>query len=143
VAEFAIRVHDAPPPQDAAVIDAGIGAYNAAAAPLHDVQPLSCFAQDAAGQVVGGAVGRRWGTCCELQQLWVHDALRGQGLGARLLHTFEQRAVAHGCTVLYLETFSFQAPQFYTKRGYAVEIARSGYTQGIVKFALAKQLNAA
>ena len=41
--EFTIEIHDALPKEEAALIDAGIGEANLAAAPLDEVQPLSCF----------------------------------------------------------------------------------------------------
>ena len=104
--------HEDTPPADAAVVDAGLTAFNAAAAPLHEVQALSCFARTPTGEVLGGAVGRTWGLCCELQQLWVREDLRRQGVGARLLREFEQQACLRGCERVYLETFSFQVPQW-------------------------------
>ena len=51
-----ITTHDEPPPAAADRVDRGIGLSNAAAAPLHEVRPLGCFARDAEGQVIGGAV---------------------------------------------------------------------------------------
>ncbi|MFY8120329.1 MAG: hypothetical protein ACOVK7_02965, partial [Burkholderiaceae bacterium] len=76
--------HDECPADAAAVIDAGLAAYNDAAAPLHEVRPVSCVARAADGSVLGGAIGRRWGACCELQQLWLRDDQRGTGLGRRI-----------------------------------------------------------
>lgn len=64
--------HDHLPAQETKVVDAGLDAANHAVAPLHEVRPMSCFARLASGEVVGGAIGRSWGPCCELQQLWVH-----------------------------------------------------------------------
>ncbi len=40
----AITVHDDIPDADGRVVDAGLGAFNAGAAPLHEVRPLACFA---------------------------------------------------------------------------------------------------
>lgn len=134
-----IRVHDACPPEESRRIDTGLGEANDAAAPLHEVEPLSCFAHADDGQVVGGAVGRRWGRCCELQQLWVEPALRRQGLGARLVRAFEARARAHGCTQFYLETYSFQAPSFYAGLGYRPAHALEAYPHGIVRYLMVKQ----
>ena len=51
-------VHDELPSEESRVVDEGLGAANDQAAPLHEVQPLSCFARLASGQVVGGAIGR-------------------------------------------------------------------------------------
>lgn len=134
-----IRIHDELPPE-ATAIDAGIGAANDAAAPLHEVRPLACIAHGATGQVLGGAVGRRWGGCCELQQLWVDAAQRRLGVGSQLMQAFEAAARAHGCTQVFLETFSFQAPQFYRRRGYLVAWEQTGYPHGIVRLHLHKAL---
>jgi GNAT superfamily N-acetyltransferase len=124
---------DAPPADAAAVVDRGLGDFNAGAAPLHEVRPLACFVRDAQGTVVGGAVGRTWGRCCELQQLWVDAALRRQGLGAGLVRRFEQRAHERGCRTFYLETFSFQAPTLYRALGYEVVATIDGFAPGIAK----------
>lgn len=117
--------HDECPADAAAVIDAGLAAYNDAAAPLHEVRPVSCVARAADGTVLGGAIGRRWGACCELQQLWLRDDRRGRGLGRRVVLAFEAHAAALGCEQVILETFSFQAPAFYAKLGCVVEFERT------------------
>ena len=133
-----IDTHDLPPSADAAVVDAGLGRANDAAAPLHEVRPLGCFARDAAGAVIGGAVGRTWGTCCELQQLWVDPAFQRQGIATRLVHAFEARAGARGCRTFFLETFSFQAPAFYRKLGYVTAHESATYPHGISKHLMRK-----
>jgi GNAT superfamily N-acetyltransferase len=129
-------------PADAArVIDAGLGDFNDAAAPLHEVRPLSCVARDGEGVVVGGAIGRRWGHCAELLQLWVREDLRGSGLGRRVLLAFEQNAAQQGCSVVVLETFSVQAPRFYAALGYRAEYERRTYPHGISKVFMTKTLS--
>lgn len=138
--ELSISTHDGHPPEECRLVDAGLGEFNDRAAPLHEVQPLSCFARASSGQVVGGAVGRRWGSCCELQQLWVEPARRRKGIGAQLIQAFEARARAHGCTSFYLETFSFQAPGLYISLGYKAAYAYAGYPHGIVKYHMVKQV---
>jgi GNAT superfamily N-acetyltransferase len=129
---------DAPPKDGLRVVDAGLDAHNYAAAPLADVAPMAAFAADPSGKVIGGAVGRTWGRCCELLQLWVTPEFRASGVGSRLLHEFEARARGRGCNVFYLTTLSFQAPDFYRKRGYE-ELARiDGYPNGVVKYLMSK-----
>ena len=80
-------------------------------------------------------------TCCELQQLWVEPALRRQGIGARLVREFEQRAAARGCRTYYLETFSFQAPSLYRALGYEVKLELRGFAPGIVKYTMVREVN--
>lgn len=136
--DLVFSTSDAPADATLRAIDAGLDEHNFAAAPLGDVSPLAAFATAPSGAVVGGAVGRTWGRCCELLQLWVAPEHRSAGVGARLLAEFEGRARARGCNVFYLTTLSYQAPAFYRKHGYA-ELARiDGYPEGIVKFLMRK-----
>ena len=136
----AITSHDDHPPE-AKLVDDGLGDANDAAAPLHEVKRLSCFARDPDGTVVGGAVGRRWGDCAELQQLWVTDSRRRQGIGAALVRAFERHAASHGCRHFYLETFSFQAPRFYEALGYRRAFALDVYPHGIVKYTMRRTID--
>ena len=137
-----ISMHDDLPADAAAVVDAGLDAANAAAAALHEVRPLSCFARGPSGDVIGGAVGRTWGECCELQQLWVEPAQRRRGLATRLVRAFEARAQARGCRVFYLETFSFQAPALYRSLGYTTRHRIEGFAPGVAKFLMLREIDA-
>ena len=129
---------DTPPAESLAAVDYGLEEHNRAAAPLSEVKQLAAFAANPSGQVVGGAVGRTWGVCCELLQLWVALEHRSTGVGSRLLQQFEARARTRGCTVFYLTTLSFQAPEFYRKHGYDVLAQITGYPNGIIKYLMHK-----
>ena len=133
---LSFSLHDDTPREEGRLVDAGLGASNEAAAPLHEVRPLSCFARLPSGRVAGGVVGRSWGTCCELQQLWVDPECRRRGMGARLVREFERHARARGCHTFYLETFSFQAPSLYRSLGYEVKLELHGFSAGIVKYTM-------
>lgn len=135
-----VAVQQPPVAADLAQVDAGLGAFNQREPALQDVAALVVMAHDAQGQVCGGAVGRRWGACAELQQLWVAEARRGQGLGRQLVQAFEAEAAAQGCTLAYLDTFSFQAPDFYARLGWHTALITRGYTGGVEKHTLHKQL---
>jgi ribosomal protein S18 acetylase RimI-like enzyme len=138
VPAFSVTTHDSYPAEDTAIIDRGLGEANCTAAPLHEVQPISCFARSGNGRVIGGAVGRRWGSFCELQQLWVEPSHRRRGIGAELVRTFEAHARSHGCSSFYLETFNFQAPTLYSSLGYDVAFEHKTYPHGIVKIIMVK-----
>ena len=132
-------VHDFLPREEASLVDEGLGTSNEQVAPIHEIKPLSCFARAESHRVVGGAVGRTWGACCELQQLWVDPAFRRRGIATRLIREFEARAQARGCHVFYLETFSFQAPQLYRSLGYEVQHELAVYPHGIVRYSMVRK----
>jgi len=140
VLDIELTVHDDVPAVQGRLVDSGLGEANEAAAPMHDVRPLSAFAQLPTGALIGGAVGRTWGECCELQQLWVDPAQRRRGVGARLVREFERRAETRGCRTFYLETFSFQAPSLYRSLGYEVAHELRGFAPGIVKYLMVRRL---
>jgi len=135
-----IRSYETAPDELLALVDNGIGDFNNKAAPLHDVRPLSCFAEAADSRVAGGVVGRTWGECAEVQQLWVQDAARKQGLGTALMRRFEAEALSRGCKRIYLDTWSFQARDFYVALGYEIRLKIEGFGPGIIKYSLVREL---
>ncbi|WP_368562369.1 GNAT family N-acetyltransferase [Enterococcus faecalis] len=50
--------------------------------------------------------------------LWVDEQLRGKKVGEQLLLLAEDIAIKNECSIIYLETFTFQAPNFYKKYGF-------------------------
>ena len=139
--ELQLTVHDTPDAAEIRIVDKGLDAANDAGRFFDNVRPLACFVRDDANIVVAGAVGRWWGECAELQQLWVRPDLRRQGWGARLVRAFERRARELGCQRVYLETFSFQAPRLYHSLGYQTRHTISGYAPGIHKHWMVHELD--
>ncbi|PLZ04647.1 GNAT family N-acetyltransferase, partial [Fischerella thermalis] len=84
--------------------------------------------------IVGGLIGETYWQWLYVDVLWVHELFRGKGYGDILLATAEQEAVKRGCQYAYLDTFSFQAPEFYRKRGYVVFGELPNFPQGYSRF---------
>ncbi|MFD4573441.1 GNAT family N-acetyltransferase [Streptomyces sp. NPDC058417] len=104
-------------------------------------QPLHLWVMDEAGDLAGGLVGHTWGTWLHVALLWVDDRHRGAGLGARLLTEAERLATEdRGCLRSRLETWDFQAPDFYRKHGYEVVCAIEDYPPGVTEYTLTKHL---
>ena len=95
--------------------------------------------RDAKKTLRGGLKGV--GLCGSLyiQVLSIDPALRGQKLGTVLLQKAEAYAKSKDYSLLYLDTFSFQALPFYLKNGYQIfsEFALDG---NITRYFLKKQL---
>ncbi|TYQ27769.1 GNAT family N-acetyltransferase [Pseudanabaena sp. UWO311] len=103
---------------------------------------LAIFLRDVDGHIVGGLVGETYWQWLYVDVLWVQDSFRGEGYGDALLATAEQEAVKRerGCKYAYLETFSFQALDFYQKRGYVIFGELTDFPQGYNRFFLKKDL---
>jgi N-acetylglutamate synthase-like GNAT family acetyltransferase len=92
--------------------------HNAAQTKQDDGQLFAFLVRDESGTIVAGISGWTWAQACEIRQLWVHSSLRGLGYGQTLLERAEQEAREHGCQIIFLSSYSFQAPAFYQKFGY-------------------------
>lgn len=90
--------------------------------------------------IVGAAVGYLVGEEIFIDWLWVEQPLRGQGHGAHLLAAAERAAIAHGCKRVTLNTFSFQAPDFYRKQGYTMLAEIPDFMVGFTKIYFRKEL---
>ncbi|MEV6115728.1 GNAT family N-acetyltransferase [Streptomyces sp. NPDC052109] len=103
--------------------------------------PLHVWAMTPAGDLAGGLVGHTWTTWLHVTYLWVDVRHRGTGLGSRLLSEAERVArTARACTAARLETWDFQAPEFYRKQGYDVVSVIPDYPPGITEYTLTKRL---
>jgi ribosomal protein S18 acetylase RimI-like enzyme len=80
-----------------------------------------------------------WGQL-HIKYLIVEKPYRNQRIGRALMeHAFEFGRM-HGCTFAFLETMNFQAPDFYKKLDFVVELERPGYTKGTSFFYMKKTL---
>jgi len=94
--------------------------FNSGTTGIGDGRLLAVFVRDEDGGLIAGATGHTWGEACELRQVWVSPALRGHGVGRRLMAEAEAEAVRRGARQVVLTTHSFQAPEFYRKLGFEV-----------------------
>ncbi len=95
-----------------------LAAFNVAHSRIAEVSGFAIF--------LGGVVGSIWGRVLEIDFLRVGDELRGGGYGSQLLAV--------------LDTYSFQAPEFYRKHGYEVYGALEGYPDQQCKYFMKKRL---
>jgi GNAT superfamily N-acetyltransferase len=115
-----LELTDNPEAADLAFLEEQIIAFNLAAVGAYDGRSLAIFVRDPTRAIVAGIAGYTWARFCEVQFLWVHADLRGQGYGARLLAQAEAEARTRGCGLMTLGSYTFQAPAFYQRHGYQI-----------------------
>ncbi|MGD0106714.1 MAG: GNAT family N-acetyltransferase [Rhodopila sp.] len=107
-----------------------------------DWHEVGFFLKNPRGEWLGGLIGTIWGGWLHVKFLWVAEAMRGQRHGTRLMDAAEAMAIERGAFAATLETATFQAPDFYAKRGYTVFGRLDDYPPGHVKLYLSKRLTA-
>ncbi|MFE0014639.1 GNAT family N-acetyltransferase [Mesorhizobium sp. NPDC059054] len=100
------------------MIGEGLDEYNIAKGGPYNHQELWILARDDDGSVLGGLKGNTGYSWMFVDWLWVSPENRKGGLGSQLLAKAEAIARERGCLGAYLETFSFQAPEFYKRHGF-------------------------
>ncbi len=91
-------------------------------------------------EIVGGVIGATYWNWLHVDLMWVKEELRGQGYGQQLLRLAEEEARRRGAKNAFLDTFSFQAPDFYKKYGYEIFGTLANFPTGHQRFYLTKAL---
>jgi len=129
-------------PEDTAwgIIGKGLRGYNIQQAGENQFQRVCFVVQDKEQAIAGGVFGETYWDWLFIELMWVKDELRGRGYGHRLLMLAEDEARQRGAKNSFLDTFSFQAPEFYKQHGYRVFGELSNFPPGHQRYFLTKQL---
>jgi GNAT superfamily N-acetyltransferase len=100
------------------IIGTGLNDFNKKQAGDDKPQRLCFVIQSAGEEIAGGVIGVVYWDWLYIDLMWVKEDLRGKGYGHRLLAQIEEAARNRGAKHVHLDTFSFQAPDFYRKHGY-------------------------
>lgn len=76
---------------------------------------FSIFLKDDAGKVYGGTLAFLGSESVYIEALWVKEDLQKKGYGRKLLEAVEQEAIQNGCIFSLVDTWDFQAEEFYLK----------------------------
>ncbi|MHC8382427.1 GNAT family N-acetyltransferase [Pseudomonas sp. LB3P14] len=115
-------------------------AYNASKAGVTVPEPIALLVRDDNDEILGGLYGRVFYQWLYIELLSVPEQARGQGMGSKLMQMAEDLAREKGCIGVWLDTFDFQAPEFYKKLGYSEFGQIADYPPGHKRFFLQKRL---
>jgi len=119
-------------------VEKGLDAHNSKSIGKKQI-PVRFVLTDSSG-VKGGMKASYVGVSFFVSWLWVDEPVRGQGWGKKLMAAAEEEALKLGCTKMFVDTLSFQAPEFYGALGFA-ECARiPGFYDGHDRIFFQKKL---
>ena len=118
----------------------GLIAYNVSKVGKPDYRRLVLSARDSAGRIVGGLTGELYWNVLYVELLWLKEGAREGGLGRRLMQEAEKRARRAGKDLIFLNTYTFQAPGFYRKLGFRSVGRIRNYPRGESRIFLVKKL---
>jgi len=122
------------------IIGEGISQYNTQQAGADQAQNLCFVLKGPDQEIVGGVIGATYWDWLHIDLMWLPERLRGQGYGYQLLMLAENEARQRGAKQAYLDTFSFQAPEFYEKHGYEVFGELPDFPAGHKRYFFVKRL---
>lgn len=105
-----------------------------------DPKPLNLLLREE-DAIVGGLLAETQLGWMYVSALSVAEHLRGRGYGRALMEAAEVEAVARGCHSVWLNTFSYQAPEFYHRLGYVAFGRLDDYPPGETRIFLQKKLS--
>ena len=95
------------------------------------------------GEIIGGCIAEayeyHWARVL-LEELWVDERYRHQGIGSMIISEVERIAGEKGCRVVTLGTASYMARPFYEKHGYTV-FTTLKKANGHIDYSLVKYLD--
>ncbi|MCW6108971.1 GNAT family N-acetyltransferase [Clostridium sporogenes] len=110
--------------QEADLIVDRIVEYNLSKVPGKQEVPLLCInrvIEDTNGEIIAGILSNMYcWNCIYIDVLWVKEEYRKDGLGTKLLKELEKIAKEKDCHLIHLDTFDFQAKDFYIRHGYEI-----------------------
>ena len=118
-----------PTAEQLAEVESGLDEHNGTLVSARIRTPVRAVFVDS-GRVVAGVTGAAYWGKLHVGLLWVHPDYRSQGLGGRLMDWAEERGRELYCVSAVVDTMSFQAPEFYARRGYRQFGLSEGYEGG-------------
>ena len=93
------------------------------------------------GKIIAGIIVRMYcWKCIYIDTFWIDESMRGEGLGTLLFEEVERVAKENGSHLIHLDTFDFQAKDFYLAHGYSVFGELEDCPKGHTRYFMSKVL---
>ncbi len=89
-------------------------------------EPISFVMRDE-DKLVGAIVAQVFWEQLHIKYLAVAKEFRKQGIAKKLMNKMLEYGKNQGCSFVYVETLSFQAPDMYKKMGFKEDFKRDGF----------------
>jgi len=119
-----------PNTKDMVIISKGMLSYHASQGHPRKWKIFSILLKDQSNKLFGCVIVSFLWNGMEIKTIWVDESLRQQGWGRKLMEAAEKEAIKRKCTIAYTNTFSWQAPDFYTKLGYKLYGRLDNFPEG-------------
>ena len=127
-----------PNPDDIQLLNNGISEHTKQKKEMKQLDFFAFFIRDENEKIVGGCAGDNMYGCLYVGQLWVAEQLRGKGYGTKLMQEAENLAKKSECNFMAVNTFDWEALDFYKKLGFYVEFERRGFIKDSIFYFLRK-----
>ena len=135
-----IEVRRDPPAEEIDLIFNGLVEFNESQVGDARFKEFGIFASGQSKATIAGLLGHTLWNGFFISTLWVTEAVRRKGIGRQLLARAEELAVQNGCDHIHLDTFDFQARDFYEKNGFHLFGTIEDYPIGHKRYYLIKKL---
>ncbi|KTD10603.1 N-acetyltransferase GCN5 [Legionella gratiana] len=137
---YEISYESNPKPKDIQLLNDAITAIAKQKKGMKALDFFAFFIRDKDRTIIGGCGGDNMYGGLFVGQLWVKESLRGMGYGTQLMQKAEMLAQESECNFIAVNTFDWEALDFYKKLGYYVEFERKGFDKNSIFYFLRKDL---
>ena len=103
-------------------------------------KPTAFYFKEADGEILAAVVFQFFWGALHIKSVWTAKKHRGKGYATRLMEEVFSYAKKHHASFAFIETMSFQAPTFYERLGFVVDLNRSGYSHNLSFIYMTKKL---
>ena len=128
-----ICIENTPADSDYDEVSEKLFEYNCEKSGVNDFKRFGVYLRNEDNKIIGGLNGwTRW-EWAHIENLWIEESYRNQGFGKILLKFAEEISTSRNCKFIDLDTYSFQAPNFYKMNGYEELFIIDGMSKDIKK----------